>query len=34
MLAANSAGVEILVYRAEVSPEGVALGTLIPLSLE
>jgi len=33
-LAANSAGVEIMVYRAEVTPESIELGTPIPFSID
>jgi sugar fermentation stimulation protein A len=34
LLAANSANVEIMVYRAVVTPTEIALGTPIPFSLE
>ena len=34
MLAAHSAGVEIMAYRAQVSPEAITLGDPLPYSLE
>jgi hypothetical protein len=34
MLLAQNAGVEIVVYRGVVSPEGIDLGTTIPYALE
>lgn len=34
LLAAHNAGVEIIVYRAHVTPEGISLGTPIPYSLQ
>ena len=34
MLAAQSAGVEILAYRGNVTPQGITLGTPIPCSMD
>ncbi|HCV41994.1 MAG TPA: DNA/RNA nuclease SfsA [Bacteroidetes bacterium] len=34
MLAAQSAGVELMVYRAHVTPKAITLGTPLPYSLE
>jgi len=34
LLGAHNAGVEIIVYRASVSPQGISIGTPIPYSLQ